>query len=370
VPPAQHYGSGPAQAQPGWTPPPKPGLIPLRPLDLGTILGASFRVLRRNPRPTFGAALLIQGSVHVLLVAVVGLVSYFSLARIAVSTSADSATIAAGSFATIGLASLVPVLLSAVAGALLQGIIVIEISRATLGEKQTFRELFRRARGRIGALVGWTFIVGTTLFVVVAALVALVAVLVATLGVAGIVVGVLLGIFGGLGLVVAGVWLGTRLSLVPSVLMIERLSIRRSVVRSWELTRGSFWRVLGIQLLVNVIVSAVSQVISAPLGLLGPILVGLLDPSRQNGAATGVVTGGILVLTVIVSVVFLAISSVVQTATTALLYIDLRMRTEGLDLELARFVESGQSGGSSVADPYRPRDASAPVPATNGSPWA
>ena len=52
---------------PGWTPPPKPGLIPLRPLDLGTLLGASFRTLRRNPRPTFGMALLVQGIVSVAM---------------------------------------------------------------------------------------------------------------------------------------------------------------------------------------------------------------------------------------------------------------------------------------------------------------
>ena len=368
-PGTQHFSPSP-QGQPGWTPPPKPGLIPLRPLDLGTILGASFRVLRRNPRPTFGATLLIQGSSFLLIYLVVGLVALFSLSRIDSSTSADNPTIVAGSFATIGLVSLVPVLLSVVVAALVQGIIVLEISRASLGEKQTFRELFGRARGRIWALVGWTFIVGLALFVVFGVLVGLVALFVATLGIAGIVIGVLLGIFGGLALVAAGAWLTTKLSLVPSVLMIERLSIRRSVARSWALTNGSFWRVFGIQLLVGVIVSVISQVISTPLSFIAPIVVSLLDPNAQNGAVTVVVTFGLLVLSVIVTVVFLAISTVVQTATTALLYIDLRMRREGLDLELARFVEARQSGDSSVADPYLRKNSGAPAPATDGSPWA
>ena len=44
------------QHTPGWTPPPKPGLIPLHPLSFGTIIGSSFRVMRRNPGPTFGMA--------------------------------------------------------------------------------------------------------------------------------------------------------------------------------------------------------------------------------------------------------------------------------------------------------------------------
>jgi membrane-anchored glycerophosphoryl diester phosphodiesterase (GDPDase) len=369
TPPGQGPGPQSAPGQPGWTPPPKPGLIPLRPLDLGTILGASFRVLRRNPRPTFGAALVLQGSAYLLIYAVAGLVTFLSFSRIDSSTSADNPAIVAGSVATIVLASLVPVLLSAVVGALVQGIIVLEISRATLGEKQTFRELYRRARGRIGALVGWTFIVGGVLLVAFGVLVGLVVLVVATLGVAGIVIGVLLGVFGGLGFVVVAAWLTTKLSFVPSALMIERLSIRQAVSRSWHLTRGSFWRVFGIQLLVSVIISVISQVVSAPLSFIAPILLGLLDPNGQQGVVTGAVTVGLLVLTVIVTVVFLAISTVVQTATTALLYVDLRMRREGLDLELVRFVEARQSGATGVADPYLPREAGVPAPAGD-SPWA
>ena len=44
-----------------------------------------------------------------------------------------------------------------------------------------------------------------------------------------------------------------------------------------------------------------------------------------------------------------------QSSATALLYIDLRMRKEGLDLELVRFVEARQAGDTSVPDPYLPR---------------
>jgi membrane-anchored glycerophosphoryl diester phosphodiesterase (GDPDase) len=338
----------------GWTPPPKPGLIPLRPLDLGTILGASFRVLRRNPRPTFGASLAIQGIVAVVSVVVIGLVGFATASRLAFSTEQNVSTIQAGTFGIIGLSALVPLALSLVASALLQGIIVLEVSRGTLGEKQKFGQLWRRARGRIGALIGWTALVALVVVVVLGVLVGLIVLFVTTLGVAGIVIGVLLGIFGLLGLLVLYFWLNTRLSLVPSAIMIERLSIRAAMARSWSLTKGYFWRTLGIELLVAVILNTVTSIITTPLSFIAPLIIQLTDPNGQNGATTIIITIGITILTLIVSIVFSAITSVVSAATAALLYIDLRMRHEGLDLELARYVEARQAGDATIADPYLP----------------
>ena len=54
-------------------------------------------------------------------------------------------------------------------------------------------------------------------------------------------------------------------------------------------------------------------------------------------------------LTILIGLVLGAVADVVQSAATALIYIDLRMRKEGLDLELARFVESAPGAGE---DPY------------------
>ncbi len=344
----------------GWTPPPKPGLIPLRPLDLGTILGASFRVLRRNPRPTFGVALVIQGIVSIVSVVVVGLVTYFATSRVAFSSEQNTSTITAGNYGIIGLSAIVPLLLSLVASALLQGIVVLEVSRGTVGEKQTFRRLWGRARGRIGALIGWTALIALVVIVVLAVLVGIIVVLVVTLGVAGIVLAVLLGIFGVLGLLVLYFWLNTKLSLVPSAIMIERLGIRAAMARSWSLTRGNFWRTLGIELLVSVIVNVASQIITTPLSFLAPLIIQLTDPNGQNGPTSVIIAIGIGILTLVIAVVFSAITTVVVSATPALLYIDLRMRHEGLDLELARYVEAREAGDASVADPYL-RVAPAPV---------
>jgi membrane-anchored glycerophosphoryl diester phosphodiesterase (GDPDase) len=196
---------------------------------------------------------------------------------------------------------------------------------------------------------------------------------------------VLVGLFGGLGIVVCWAWLSTKLSLVPSVLMAERTSIRGAMGRSWALTNRSFWRVFGIQLLVATIISVAAQVITTPISLIAGMLVSLVDPNGQNPGAQ---LGGIIAIyavLVVVTVVFAAITAVIQSATIALLYVDLRMRKEGLDLDLARFVEARQSGAAGLADPFStvPAGAAAgstvpstaapasttPLPPTNDSPW-
>ena len=62
-------------------------------------------------------------------------------------------------------------------------------------------------------------------------------------------------------------------------------------------------------------------------------------------------------MTILIGLVLGAVAAVVQSAATALIYIDLRMRKEGLDLELARFVESAPGVG---VDPYRSTSAGTP----------
>ena len=355
-----------------WTPPPKPGLIPLRPMTLGIILTASFQVLRRNPKPTFGAALLVQGLVTLVSVLIVGLVAVFAFGRAASATTEDQEALFAGAIGAVLLSSLIPIVLSVIAVALLQGIVVLEVARGTVGEKLRLAGLWRLGRGRIWALVGWVLAVTGAVVVVLAILVGIIVVIVATGGQAGIVAGVLLGIVLLLGLVVVGFWLGTKLSLVPSAIMLERMPIGAAVRRSWTLTQGFFWRTLGIQLLVSVILNVASQVITTPFSLIFAFLPAIFDPTRDETPML-VLAGVSYVLLLMVTAVVAAVASVVQSATTALLYLDLRMRKEGLDLRLQRFVEERAAGNTNSADPYlAPAGVAAPpaAPHGGGSAWA
>jgi len=351
----------------GWTPPPKPGLIPLRPLDLGTILGAAFRVLRRNPKPTFGAALLIQGSVYLLLILVVTGATFGAFSRIGSSSARNADQITAGATGLVVVASIIPGLLAVIASAVLQGIIVLEVSRGAVGEKLTFRALWKRARGRIGALIGWATMLVLASTVLIGVIVAIIVLLGVSFGTGGIIAAVLIGILAFFGLAVVYVWLGTKLALVPSVLMIERMSIRGSIARSWSLTEGYFWRTFGISALVAVIVGVVSQVVSLPLNFIAPIVSSLVDPQGQKGGGAIVLAAVVSVLVIVIAVVFQSITSVVQSATTALIYLDLRIRTEGLDLELVHYVEAKQTGDASVTDPLLRGALATGMPA-NGAP--
>jgi len=364
--PVGGYRPGPP---PAWTPPPKPGLIPLRPLGFGTLLGAPFQVLRRNPKATFGSALIVQGATLLITLLVVGVVSFFALSRVASAPVDEQDAVEAGAMLTIVLSALVPVALAIVASALLQGVIVLEVSRATLGEKLRLGALWRQVGRRVWPLVGWTLLLSGALLVGVLLIGGLVFVC-ALLGGAWIALAVIVGVFGGLGLVALGAWITTKTAVVPSLIVLERLSIRQSIRRSWSLTGGFFWRTLGVLLLISVIVNVVAQVVTTPLSLLFSVVISLIDP---NAAFEAYIPAGVLyILTLLIALVLGAVTAVVQSAAVALIYIDLRMRKEGLDLELQRFVEAAP--GTGATDPYLAHTASARTDAAarldQGAPWA
>lgn len=364
VPQRPFAPAGPAASQ-GWTPPPKPGLIPLRPLTLGTVLGASFMVMRRNPKPTFGFALLLVGLTTLLSLVAAGGVLLLTTSRIAqAGTAEDAEAISAGGIAGIFLSLLVPLVISLIATAVLQGVISLEVARGTLGERLRMRGLWRLARGRIGALIGWVLLVTAAVTVATVVVVAIAAGL-AALGDPGAGLAVLLVVLALLGATVVGVWLGVRLAFVASAIVLERLPIREAVRRSWRLTHGYFWRTFGILLLVYAIYSVASQVVVTPITFIGSFIVSLSSVgSDPESLFIGIaILYGIII---IVSVVVGAVGTVIQSAAAALLYIDLRIRKEGLDLELARTVEQRQAG-LTPPDPYLPQGAATQA---DGGPWA
>lgn len=349
---------GPPAPQPaaGWTPPPKPGLIPLRPLDFGALLGATFQVLRRNPRPTFGAALLLNALVVIVAFGLTFGVTFWAIDRTMRASTADAAAIEAGAIGLIIVMGILTVAISLVAQALLQGVIVLEVSRATVGEKLTLRQLFELGRGRWWALIGWTvllsgaLIVGMVLFFFVILL--MVAIGSVAGEVAGTVVAILFTVFGGLAFVAFACWLWIKLALVPTAIMLERLPLRRAIGRAWSLVRGHFWRTFGILLLITVMVQVASSVVSAPFSIAASFGGVLVNPAGDDLTALSVLLGA-NVLTIAITVVVGAIGAVLLSAATALIYLDLRMRKEGLDLELQRFVEL-RASGATAPDPYQP----------------
>lgn len=352
VPPPLPGASVPPPLPGGWTPPPKPGLLPLRPMGFGTLLWAPFRTLRRNPAATFGSGLIVQLVSVIATAAVVVPFLIVTFSRLETATAADTDALISGAVGGFLLLMLVPIAISVVASAFLQGVMVVEVASGTLGDRLGFGALWRRAAKRIGPLIGWTLIVGAALLVAFA-LVFVIVLLGGLISPVGLAVGIVVALLLGLGLVVLGAWLGVKLALVPSIIVLEHAGIRTAAARSWRLTDGFFWRTFGTLILVAVILNFAAQVVVQPVSLIGTLVALIVDPTGTGAAIT--ITIITTVVTLILSLLIGAITAVVQAALVAVIYIDLRMRKEGLDLELERHVEL-RDAGRPVDDPYRASD--------------
>ena len=319
---------------------PKPGIIPLRPLSIGEIISGAFESLRANPRAMFLPSLIVLTATGALS----AVLNYFgtsllfsNLNSLIDSSDVDSSDVTfsgilstfVGSFAS----QVVGLLLTALATTILTGLLIVAVSRSVLGRIATPGEVWERTRGRILPLIGQTLLI--TLITIVADIIILVigVVLIAVIAAsimgsdpgAGAIIATLLVALALIVLVfIAAVFLVVRLSLAPAALMLENTGVIEGIGRSWALTRGSFWRVLGILVLAGLITGLVTGTLSFGLGMVfGVVFVGL-------PAAQPLVSAVTVLLTSVLSALVLPFTA----AVTALTYIDLRMRTEGLDVEL------------------------------------
>jgi len=133
------------------------------------------------------------------------------------------------------------------------------------------------------------------------------------------------------------VWLWIQLSLAGPALLLEEKSVLASLRRSWRLVRGSFWRVFLVLLVVGIITYLTSLLIQAPFGIIAT----LVDVAAENTLHTQFWP---TVLSAAIGAVGQTVSGAVlnpwSAAVVALLYIDLRMRREGLDVELIRAADA------------------------------
>ena len=101
-------------------------------------------------------------------------------------------------------------------------------------------------------------------------------------------------------------------------------------------TRKPFWRIFGLRLLTAMLVGAASSVVMVPLMIVMMIVMfALLD----NGGTLGDVYMLQTVLTGVIGIIAGALTTPFTAGLDALLYVDARMRTEGLDVTLMRAAE-------------------------------
>ncbi|MGW0873650.1 glycerophosphoryl diester phosphodiesterase membrane domain-containing protein [Streptomyces sp. NPDC002740] len=332
-------GPGPGgYGAPGWGagwggPPPaaKPGVIPLRPLAVGEILDGAVATMRTYWRTVLGISLTVAVITEIFVVLLQGLVLDATTDTTALgdpSATADEQLNAMGD----ALRASGPVLLITLIGTITATALLTAVtSRAVLGKPVALGEAWRDARPQVLKLFGLIF-----LLMVAAAATVLVCLL------PGILVsaagnsdaGAALKALGILGSIVLVLWLLIRLSLASPALMLEKQSIKKALGRSLKLTRGSWWRVFGIQLLALIIANIVAMIVVVPFALLGAALSdggvsGMVDATSDYGWTYLIVSG-------IGSVIGSMITFPISAGVTVLLYVDQRIRREALDLDLAR----------------------------------
>ena len=145
------------------------------------------------------------------------------------------------------------------------------ISRAVLGRPVDAAEAWRDARPRLPQLLGLTLLL-VLIYVGVLAVAALPGILVALAGAeTGGAALASLGVLGGL---VVVTWLWILWCLAPPALMLENQGIVAAMKRSAKLVKGTWWRVLGVQLLGILLVYFATSLIELPFTLVGAEITG------------------------------------------------------------------------------------------------
>ena len=124
-------------------------------------------------------------------------------------------------------------------------------------------------------------------------------------------------------------WVAIRWSVALPVLFAEGIGPVKALGRSWNLVRDNWWRTLGILIIVTIMASLIQTALGFLFGGVAAVVPGLSDDLRA-----GVVT----TVTTLVDALVGAITPIAIT----MLYLDLRVRKEGLDLDqLARQAAPG-----------------------------
>jgi hypothetical protein len=293
-----------AQRPPGWSPPnggffraPKPGIIPLRPLGLSEILDGTFANARQNPGATFGLAAIVMTAI--------GLVNLvLDLAGRDASTGMRT-LLAVGSFAITWSAQSV-----------VAGMLSVIISEAVLGGKITLGGAYERLHNRLRGLVLLGFaVLGLTAL-------GLLALVLAAVGLTAV---------GLLVFLAWAVYVAVLCGVSGPAYALEGGRVRDALRRSRSLITGAWWRTFGIILLIGIVAILLSTILMIPFSLIsagggGTVFVG--TSSHMSTTA--------LFVNAVGSIVSYTITIPIVSGGIALIYVDRRMRVEGLEVTLAQ----------------------------------
>jgi hypothetical protein len=280
-----------------------PAPIRFRPMPLPELLDELFRLYRRHFSLIVGVALLVAvpGLIWSLVTGTYKLNSA-SYANLFTTTGTTTPTFNNQQFSNlVGALSL-----GALGGFILLPISVGAVYRAVtdvaLGRPATIGSVLRETLARYFPLLG---LIGLGILLFIGWIIAET-------------IGFILLILPGFAVFCAAVYLAVRWSLVVAAMMAEDIGPIRGLGRSWNLVSGSWWRTFGILLIVTIL----QLIITYGLFILFGVIAALFTAGDFQAAVVQV--GGTLLGAVV---------SPITTIAVTLLYFDLRVRKEGLDLD-------------------------------------
>lgn len=273
--------------------------VDLRPMSLGEVLDRTFTLYRERFLLFAGIAALPQ-----LLL----LLFKFCALLVTRASVTGTGTPSSGLIGGAILGGLLGLLLVVFAFAITQAATIWAVSELYLGREPSVRDAYLNAKGMILVVIGVSILVGLAT-----------------------VVGTVL-------LIIPGIILACRLAISVPVAIVEKESPVASMERSMELTRGFFWQMFLLLLLVFVLSFVVQALLSAPTFIFA---VGAAAAKHQ-------VSVGVTIYSYISEFVSQVLIGPIGTISASLMYYNLRVQKEGFDIQ---HLFSSLGGGDTAPRP-------------------
>ncbi|MGW6459692.1 hypothetical protein ACWF94_27830, partial [Streptomyces sp. NPDC055078] len=316
----------------GWPPPsaPKPGVIPLRPLGLGDVLGGAFATIGRCWKPLLGIAVTVYAAAGVVIVAAMGVTYALMSDDIERSYAADTPDSGWDEVRPLIVALVVVWAVAALAllgaSAMLHAACPAILREAVLGRPVTYRMVRRLAWARLPAMTG-TIVLTALIWLIPVGLflTGFTALLVELLTDDGKVVALIPGtLLGAIVTAPLGIWLWVRFAFAPAAVVFENRGPVDAMSRSWQLVRGDWWRIFGITLLAGCMAAFAAYVVQLPVqaaGMLPGALNSGLGPDSTD-AQVLLSLGGLLIVSILSQLIGQLVITTFPPLVTALLYVD------------------------------------------------
>jgi hypothetical protein len=253
--------------------------LPLRQMGIGELIDAAVKLYRRD-------WLALMGIVAFVIVPVTFVEFWVTQAILGTGLAAPAVS------DEVAIQFLVvTIVFLAVQFLIVQPFLVAAVARAAadayLGERVSIGRTYRYALGKLPAIL-WVTILTSILTLI-----------------------------GFILLIIPGIIAFVRLSVTPPVVIVEDVRGTKAVGRSWRLTKGHFWRLLGALILSALIAAIGALIITIPT----EFVAFTLGPGGWPVSALGSVLASIVVTPFSMLII-------------VLLYFDLRIRKEGFDIEV------------------------------------